>query len=257
MASKSNRPAKYDLKAAEGKRDLFVKIGLTALVVVFAVGLVGYILMSGEKSKNAGDLVAVRAAAENVITNEQGEPKAVLSLYEDFHCPHCAEFEEAFGGTLSRIIDSGAAAIDYYSVSIMDDASKFSTRSANAAYCVGAEDTSVNKEAFRRFHSGVFAKVRTEGSQVLDDKGLTELARQSGVVGKVPECIRAGRNNDMVQGLSKAAGISGTPTVRLNGEDISFADKQGNFISTDEFIAKITDVVGDVPGLKAATKNTP
>lgn len=257
MASKSNRPAKYDLKAAEGKRDLFVKVGLTALVVVFAVGLVGYILLSGEKAKQAGEVLAVRAAAENVIKNEQGEPKAVLSVYEDFRCPHCQEFEEAFGGTLSRIIDSGAAAVDYYSVSIMDDASKFSTRSANAAYCVGAEDTSANKEAYRRFHSGVFTKVRTEGAQVLDDKALTELARQSGIVGKVPECIRAGRNDDMVLGLAKAAGISGTPTVRLNGEDIKFADDQGNFISTDEFIAKITDVVGDVPGLKAATKTAP
>ena len=43
-AAKSNRPAKYDLNAAGRRRDILVRVGLTAIVLLFAVVLVLYIL---------------------------------------------------------------------------------------------------------------------------------------------------------------------------------------------------------------------
>ena len=45
-AAKSKRPASYDLNAATRRRDLLVRIGLTSIVVIFAVVLVGYIVVS-------------------------------------------------------------------------------------------------------------------------------------------------------------------------------------------------------------------
>ena len=58
MADKSKRPASYDLNAAGRKCDLLVRIGLTAIVVIFAVVLVGYIVISHDKKTSgavAGD----------------------------------------------------------------------------------------------------------------------------------------------------------------------------------------------------------
>ena len=49
VATKENGNAKYDLKAADRKRNLAVQIGLTAVVVIFAVALVLYIVMSGRQ----------------------------------------------------------------------------------------------------------------------------------------------------------------------------------------------------------------
>ncbi|EUA34061.1 putative serine-threonine kinase domain protein [Mycobacterium xenopi 4042] len=46
MASKPNRPARYDLKAADRRRNLLIQIGLTGIVVIFAVGLVLYIVLT-------------------------------------------------------------------------------------------------------------------------------------------------------------------------------------------------------------------
>ena len=67
----------------------------------------------------------------------------------------------------------------------------------------------------------------------------------AGVVGTVPDCVNSGRNDEMVEGLAKAAGIKATPTVRINGEDY-------NYSSPDELVAKIKEIVGDVPGLDGA-----
>ena len=48
----------------------------------------------------------------------------------------------------------------------------------------------------------------------------------------------------MVKGLAAASKITATPTIRLNGQDISPA-------TPEELIAKITQIVGPVQALQA------
>ncbi|MBI3216452.1 MAG: thioredoxin domain-containing protein [Mycobacterium sp.] len=252
MANKSKRPASYDLKAADRKRNLAIQIGLTAVVVIFAVALVLYIVMSSDK-KQPGEVQAVRVATSQVITKDgTSEPKAVVSLYEDFQCPHCAAFEKAMGPTLNKLIDSGAVAVDYYSVAILNSAAndKYSTRAANAAYCVADADTTPAKDSFRRFHAALFAQQPPEGSPAPDNAALIETARQSGLTGSVPDCINSGKFSAMVDGLAAAAKINATPSVRINGEDYEYS-------TPDALVAKIKEIVGNVPGLDgaAATAN--
>ena len=54
MATKPKKTASYDLKAADRRRDLFVRIGLTAIVVIIAVVLVGYIVLNGKSKPASG-----------------------------------------------------------------------------------------------------------------------------------------------------------------------------------------------------------
>ena len=241
MASKKKSTPRYDLKAQDRKRDLVVRLGLTALVVVFAVGLVLFIVTNNDK-KSESDVQAVRITSGALIKKDgTEEPKAVLSIYEDFQCPHCRDFEKNFSATLNKITESGAAAVDYYMVSILNKTNGgYSSRAANAAYCVGAE----NKDAFVRFHSALFAQQPEEGSgSGPDNAALIETARQAGVTGNVPDCVNKGKYEDMVKGLAAASKITSTPTIRLNGEDINPA-------SPAELIAKIRQIVGPVPGLE-------
>lgn len=248
MANKSKRPASYDLKAADRKRNLWVQIGLTALVIVIGAGLVFYIVSNGKAAKHTGDVEAVRVESANVIKQGSGpdadKPKAVLSFYEDFQCPHCAAFEKSFGPTINKMIDTGAIAADYYMVAILNSAvnDQYSTRAANAAYCVADADDSATKDVFRRFHTALFSQQPPEGSPAPDDKALIETARQAGVVGSVPECVEKGRNNEMVEGLASATKINATPTIRINGEDYQYS-------TPDALVAKVKEIVGDVPGL--------
>ena len=244
MATKPKKQASYDLKAADRRRNLAIQIGLTSVVVIFAVVLVGYIVLSNDKKPQSGEAKAVRVASSNVIKKDgSSDPKVVLSMYEDFLCPHCEEFEQQFGPTVNKLIDTGAVAADYYMVAILDSQGNgYSSRAANAAYCVADESI----DAFRRFHAALFAQQPAEGSGSYPDNArLFEVARQAGAGGGVPDCINKGRYTDMVQGLAQAAGIQATPTIKINGQDYQVS-------TPDALVAEIKKTVGNVPGLDGA-----
>ena len=96
MAAKPKKNASYDLKAADRKRNLAIQIGLTSIVVIFAVVLVRYIVMSNEKKPASGESKSIRVTSSKLVTKEgTSDPKVVLSLYEDFLCPALRQFREA------------------------------------------------------------------------------------------------------------------------------------------------------------------
>jgi protein-disulfide isomerase len=244
----ATKPKRYDLKAADRKRSLAIQIGLVLIVVVFAVGLVLYIMSN--KKPQSGEIKSIRVASSNVIKKEgSSDPKVVLSLYEDFLCPHCGQFEQQFGPTVNKLIDTGAVAADYYMVDILDrpQNQNYPTRAANAAYCVADESI----DAFRRFHAALYAQQPDETATVFPDNArLIEIARQAGAGGGVPDCINKGRYTEMVQGLAAAAGIQATPTIRINGQDYTPT-------TPDALVAKIKETVGEVPGLDGAAPPVP
>ena len=255
MATKPKKNARYDLKAADRRRNLFIQIGLTAIVVLLGVGLVLYIVMGADKKPASGEAKSIRVSTEKVITKEgTTDPKAVVSLYEDFLCPHCRDFEQKFGPTLNQLIDSGAIAADYYMVAILDSPSNgnYSSRSGGAAYCVADE----NNEAFRRFHAALYAQQPGEaGGSFPDDARLIEVARQAGAAGTVPDCINKGKYLPMVEGLASATGIQSTPTIKINGEEFDISSK-----TPEDLMNQVKSIVGDVPGMMtrpAAPNPTP
>ncbi len=244
--AKPKKNARYDLNAADRKRNLLIQIGLTAIVVMFGVGLVFYIVSSSDKPAS-GEAKSVRVSSSKLITKDgTDEPKAVLSLYEDFLCPACGNFEKQFGPTVNKLIDTGAVAADYYMVSILDrQGDGYSSRASNAAYCVADE----SKDAFRRFHAALFAQQPEEGvGPFPDDARLIEVARQAGASGGVPDCINKGKYVEMAQGLGEATGVRSTPTIRINGQDYDPT-------TPENLVNKIKEIVGDVPGLMPAAPN--
>ena len=247
MASKPKPPAASGLRPADHKRNLAMQIGLIAVVVVFAVGLLGYIVVSNRHTDSGSQ--AIRVTSSKLVTKEgSDEPKAVLSFYEDFLCPACGKLERAFGPTVSRLIDSGAIAADYHMVAILDrpDNDDYSSRAGAAAYCVAAE----NMDAFRRFHTALYTEQLQPseiGKDFPDNKRLIEVAREAGAAGTVPGCINSGKYRKMVAGSARAAGIHATPTLRINGTDYTPS-------TPEALVDKIREIVGDLPGMQAPAK---
>jgi protein-disulfide isomerase len=247
VATKPKRPASYDLNAAGRKRDLAVRTGLTAIVVIFAVVLVGYIVISHDSKKSPGGAQPVRVASSKLITKDGShDPKAVMSFYEDFLCPGCGHFERTFGPTMSKLIDTGAVAADYYMVGMLDSPrnKNYPSRAGAAAYCVADESI----DAFRRFRTALFSEELQPseiGSTFPDNARLIEIAREAGAAGKVPDCVKSGKYIPTVHGMAAASGIHATPTIRINGQDYDPS-------TPDALVAKIKEIVGNVPGLDSA-----
>jgi protein-disulfide isomerase len=245
VATKPKKNARYDLNAADRRRNLLIQIGLTAVVVLLGVGLVLYIVMGADKKPASGEAKAITVSSSKLITKEgTTEPKAVVSLYEDFLCPHCGEFEQKFGPTIGQLIDSGAIAADYYMVAILDQPSNdnYSSRAGAAAYCVADE----NKDAFRRFHAALYAQQPGETmASFPDNESLIKTARLAGAGGSVPDCINKGKYVPMVQGLAQATQIQSTPTIKINGQDFAVTETT----TPDDLVNQVKSIVGDVPGL--------
>ncbi len=248
MADKPKRPPRFDLKSADGKSGRLVQIGGTAFVVIFAVALVFYIVTSHHKkagTTGAGD--TVRVTSSKLVTQPgTSNPKAVVSFYEDFLCPACGNFERTFGPTVSKLIDIGAIAADYSMVSILDSPKNqnYSSRAGAAALCVADESL----DAFRRFHTALYSadiQPKEGGSSFPDNAKLIELAREAGVVGKVPDCINSGKYLSKITGEAAAAHINATPTIKINGADYEWS-------TPDALVAKIKDIVGALPGIDTA-----
>lgn len=252
MASKPKRPGSSGLRAGDHKRNLAMQIGLVAIVVLFAVGLIGYIVYSNTHGKIAADAgTPIQVSSSKLVTRDgTDEPKATLAVYEDFLCPACGNFERAFGPTIAKLIDSGAIEADYYTVAILDrpEYDNYSSRAGAAAHCVADE----NMEAFGRFHAMLYSErlqPAEGGGDYPDDNKLIEIARQAGVVGNVPSCINSGKYLKMVRGMAQTAGIHATPTLRINGEDYRPS-------TPEALVSKIRELVGDVPGMEAPAKQS-
>jgi len=254
----ANKTKRYDLNAADRRRNRLIQVGLTAIVIIFAAALVFWI-MNHKKPVAAGpaggENRAISVAVQDkLIKDSAGKPKVVLSMYEDFLCPHCGEFEQKMGPTVQQLIDTGAVQADYYMVALppldTPQSQHYSSRAGNAAYCVADADTSPGKDAFRRFHAALYAQQPGETSTSFPTNAqLIETARLAGVANQtLSDCINNGKYTTMVQGLVKATGIEFTPTIRVNGDQFAVSDTT----TPQDLINKVTQITGPVPGLTGA-----
>ncbi|MDP7707106.1 DsbA family protein [Mycobacterium sp. TY815] len=238
-------------------RASWVNAGIAAIaVLVVAVGIRSIAqhptgTVTGDAAHGAsGDTVRVRSSK---LVNRPGttDPKAVVTFYEDFLCPACGNFERAFGPTVSNLIDIGAIAADYSTVSILDSVrnQNYPSRAGAAAMCVADESI----DAFRRFHAALYStgiQPDENGTSFPDNTELIELAREAGVVGTVPDCINSGKYLAKVAGEAAAAHIRAAPTIKINGEEFEPS-------TPDALVSKIKEIVGDVPGIDTAAVTLP
>ncbi|WP_406493420.1 DsbA family protein [Streptomyces sp. NBC_00846] len=166
------------------------------------------------------DSLAIRAGADNA--------PSTLTIWEDFRCPVCAQFENAFRDTAHQLENSGQIKIEYHLATLIDGnlGGSGSLRAANAAACAQ------NVGKFSAYHDVLFRNQPPETDDAFGDNAkLIELS------GKVPgldtpafrSCVEDGKHDSWVQKSNKAfqnGGFQGTPTALLNGEPIF--PKKGN-----------------------------
>jgi protein-disulfide isomerase len=199
-----------------------------SVAVVVALVLVSILVVTLNNQADDPEPVNTPTAANidtetGAIVVGTGENR--LDTYIDFMCPVCNQFEQVYGSEIEGLVDDGSITLGVHPISILDRQSQgteYSTRAANAAYCVA----SVDGAATLPFQQAMFANQPQEGTPGLTDEQILEIAGSVGVTG-IESCVNDGTYKGFVTAMTEqtpvapgAAGI-GTPTIAVNGEVIA------------------------------------
>ena len=205
---------------------------IVAAVVVVAVVvaiLIGNSGKSGSSTGTSGSSAPVGVVGGtgggilvNPTTAKGNAP--TLDVYEDFQCPSCAQLEKAMGPAMASMAKAGQVKLVVHVLSFLDANLKndSSSRAANAAACAA------DAGKYLEYHSAVFAAQPAQEGAGYTDAQLTEVAKTAGITGTAlttwQRCTSSGQHaqyvTDVQTGAEKA-GVFGTPTVKLNGKDIT------------------------------------
>ncbi|MEV4265508.1 thioredoxin domain-containing protein [Kribbella sp. NPDC049584] len=146
------------------------------------------------------------------ITVGKAGAKVNIDLYLDFRCPHCAEFEEASGATVDKLVQDGTATLTYWPLQFVNPDASPRLANAFAAAAANGKALSFADEMY-----GDFSKSWTTDQ-------LIELGKQLDVGDeKFQQALQNNTYAGWLESVGKAAderGVSGTPTVYVNGKQL-------------------------------------
>ncbi|HLV58442.1 MAG TPA: thioredoxin domain-containing protein [Natronosporangium sp.] len=214
----SRRPAaRADRKAVTARPRPVGWISVLAVVALLAAGLIGLAIYSGQRDDDVATPASATADGTGVV---DGNGPVTVEIWLDLHCPHCATFEEAAGELLDRMVADGTITRVQHPVAFLDRASttRYSTRAAGAVGC--AADAGAHPGYVR----ALLAAQPPSGGPGLTDDELIEVGADAGITDPgFAECVREGTYRGWTQQVTAHAareGVTGTPTVRVNGEDV-------------------------------------
>ncbi|MEU0741757.1 thioredoxin domain-containing protein [Streptomyces sp. NPDC006134] len=213
-------------KSAEKRRRALI-VGASVVCVLGLAAVIGVIAANAGKDEGdtAGPVVAPSGAqGEDSLAIPVGKASArsTLTIWEDFRCPACKGFEQAYRSTIHELTDAGQLRVEYRLATIIDGGmgGSGSRKAANAAAC--AQDAG----KFTPYHDVLYDNQPAEADDAFgrNDK-LIELA------GKVDgldtpafrRCVENGTHDSWVEKSSeafRAGDFRGTPTVLLDGRNI-------------------------------------
>jgi protein-disulfide isomerase len=214
-------------KAAQKRRRALI-VGVAVVGVLGLAAVIGVVAANAGKddgSESAGPVVTPSGAKGKdglVIPVGKESAKSTLTIWEDFRCPACKGFEQAYRSTIHELTAAGQLKVDYRLATIIDGnmGGTGSRTAANAAAC--AQDAG----KFTEYHDVLY----DSQPQEVDD-AFADTARLLDLAGKVDgldtaefrKCVKDGTHNSWVAKSNEAftkGGFTGTPTVLLNGKNI-------------------------------------
>jgi protein-disulfide isomerase len=225
--------AKKKIAAAAPKKGPNPVVIGAVIAAVMIVGVVAAILIgnsskSGSSTPASGSAVpvgVVGGTGGGILVNPTAKGNApTVDVYADFQCPVCGNFEKTFGPTLTQMANAGEIKYIVHMMSFLDAnlRNDSSARSSNAAACAA------DAGKFPEYHSGVFAIQPAKEGDGYTDAQLAEVAKTAGITGPAlttwQQCTSSGQHNQYVDDVattSGKAGVNSTPTVKIDGKDIT------------------------------------
>ncbi len=209
----------------EGRRTTAITLVVVVALLVGGAGLYGWWAthrppVADPVPSAAASASAGRAYAAVTVTDGTGlkigyaDAPNTVTLYSDFACSHCQEFEAAYGPTLSTLIQAGGVAIDYWPLGVL---SAGSARASNAMACAAERDAKFGENLY----DGIFGNYGLDWS----NDQLVSLASQVAGNNTLPDgfetCVTSGAHSAWVKSIATVAmagpAAKGAPVVLVNG----------------------------------------
>lgn len=203
------------------------QIIVIGLVAVVAIGLVATAVLLGTAGRDdrvptantnvtvGGALVPFTVDGTAIQLGKQDAP-VTMDLWVDYSCPHCQDFEAESNEVLAQKVAEGKLRLRYHKIQIV---SAYGSQAGSASACVAT----YAPEQWWAFNAALYAN----HSQQTDGwKGpqLADFAQQQGITNEdALNCIRDQRYTSWITANTAAAGeagVTGTPTMFLNGQQV-------------------------------------
>lgn len=213
-----------EAKRKKNQRTVFAIVGgLLALMLIAGISFAVYKF----NQVNTANLPPNATKKQDGMVVNPGKAKEgapVVAIFQDYQCPACKQFEDKFGPKLEEMAQSGAIQLEYHTMKFLDtnlrnDASE---RAANAALCADAVGH------YAKYHETVYQnQPKEEGVGYTDDQLTKDFPQAAGIAGDqltaFQSCYKDRKYKGYVNAMDTAAGkagITGTPSVQVNGKTL-------------------------------------
>jgi protein-disulfide isomerase len=211
------------------RRNALIQAAVGAVVVLLViVGTVAFLANRDSGSdRSAAAAMPPRLTDDGAVRFGAVDAPVTVQIVEDFQCPVCRQFETIAGELLARYRDSDDVAVEYRPIAFLDQMSstEYSSRALNASMCVLAD---ADKSAWHQYAENLFEQQPPEGGSGLHDDELVSLGEDAGASGDaLTACVEDRRYDDWAEDITQRifdAGVTGTPTVFVNGEKLDSFD---------------------------------
>jgi protein-disulfide isomerase len=204
------------------KRTLWVSVAAVAVLVI--AGLIGWSVYSSQRSDDFTPPTGSNEAGTGVVA---GSGPVTVDVYEDFLCPACKQFEQVSGPTIDQLISEGKVRVVYHPVAYLNrfSTTQYSTRSSAASGCAAEGGR------YREYAKALFERQPPEGGAGLSDDELVDIAAGAGIDRDgFASCLREGTFKPWTEHVTEEAskaGITGTPTILVDGEEVADRSPEG------------------------------
>lgn len=226
----SKRQERREKMQREQQRQRLIVIGLIVLGAAFLVWAIVW-----PQVRSVGEIVTVTPAAlPDADGLSLGDPNApvVIDVFEDFQCPACQRFTESIEPlVIENLVATGKARYVFHNYSFLDGPGAGnggeSDQAANASMCASEQDK------FWEMHSVLYANWNGENQGAFGDRRLQAMAETLGLdMDAFNTCFNANKYEADIQAdfeLGEEMGVSGTPTVFVNGQRVGAPNKVASY----------------------------
>lgn len=231
----------------EKRKTMLIQVGVAVGVFVIVGAVVAFFMFqSGNQTPSeaptANGSVSLLGTdgvplvvGETAVTLGESTAPVTIDLYEDYSCPHCADYEVAVGPTLYSLVAKGDAIVNFHPIRFVTD---YGLNAGSAAVCVAANDS----QNWPDFHSALFAN-HNQQSDRWSASDFVNYAKVKGITDETTlSCIGKGAHTGWISSNTKAAtdaGVNSTPSLLINGE------LQPQLPGPEELIAAVEKLKGN------------